>query len=226
MCEYAHDFIYLNQVLVYTRTMKTQKCTNCKRIKPETGANFAIRTRNIFKILPFFCKDCTRVSNALNPTSKILKKQQRTDFKRERKTILKTSIKHFSCDKNVLKAKEENKIIARKKGRIHGNISRAKRAHAYIDLEQEEKLAIRKFYDECPPGNHVDHIIPISKGGKHILANLQYLLASENSSKNNKVCREVLEKYLEIGKLSVSYLQRKYKMSYEAAEKLIIELNI
>jgi 5-methylcytosine-specific restriction endonuclease McrA len=36
----------------------------------------------------------------------------------------------------------------------------------------------------------VDHIIPISKGGKHSLSNLQYLTKEENRRKSNKIIRE------------------------------------
>lgn len=47
--------------------------------------------------------------------------------------------------------------------------------------------AIREFYDRCPKGHEVDHIIPISKGGLHTLDNLQYLTISENRKKSNKI---------------------------------------
>ena len=47
--------------------------------------------------------------------------------------------------------------------------------------------AIKEFYDNCPPGYEVDHIIPISKGGLHTLNNLQYLTVSQNRSKGAKL---------------------------------------
>ncbi len=52
---------------------------------------------------------------------------------------------------------------------------------------EADLVAIKKMYAECPEGYEVDHIIPISKGGLHILENLQYLPASENRRKSNKL---------------------------------------
>jgi hypothetical protein len=50
-------------------------------------------------------------------------------------------------------------------------------------------LETRKIYENCPPGHHVDHIIPlrgVGVCGLHIPVNLQYLPALENLKKGSK----------------------------------------
>ncbi len=55
------------------------------------------------------------------------------------------------------------------------------------DLTWYEKMLIGKFYQNCPEGYEVDHIIPVSRGGLHTLSNLQYLTKDENRRKSNKL---------------------------------------
>jgi hypothetical protein len=51
-----------------------------------------------------------------------------------------------------------------------------------------DRAAILKFYEECPAGMHVDHVIPRAAKtvtGLHVLANLQYLTPEDNRSKRD-----------------------------------------
>jgi len=57
----------------------------------------------------------------------------------------------------------------------------------YQTPADENLSALQKFYENCPIGYEVDHIIPISKGGSHSLNNLQYLTKTENRRKSNKI---------------------------------------
>ena len=85
-------------------------------------------------------------------------------------------------------------------GRAYKNAFNAHRRHlketqtpSWADLD-----AIREFYENCPEGYQVDHIIPLKNGvfpSFHSLENLQYLPARENTSKGKKVDPLSLEHY-------------------------------
>lgn len=62
---------------------------------------------------------------------------------------------------------------------------RAKKLRVLDPLANKDK--IREIYLACPEGFEVDHIVPLSKGGKHHEDNLQYLTIAENRRKNNRM---------------------------------------
>lgn len=55
------------------------------------------------------------------------------------------------------------------------------------EMNDQERAMMFEFYMQCPKGFDVDHIIPISKGGKHSLENLQWLEAIKNKIKKDKI---------------------------------------
>ena len=57
----------------------------------------------------------------------------------------------------------------------------------YNTPHDEDLTLIKEFYQNCPIGYEVDHIIPVSKGGLHSISNLQYLTKTENRKKGNKI---------------------------------------
>mgnify|MGYP001578074751 CR=1 FL=1 len=83
----------------------------------------------------------------------------------------------------------QKKYIKTPKGKIarkRTECLRNRRHKKYIVAKHEKEL-IRIFYMECPADHHVDHIIPLAKGGSHTLANLQWLPKMINLKKNTKV---------------------------------------
>lgn len=64
-------------------------------------------------------------------------------------------------------------------------IRRARKLNAFSPDADRKLLA--KIQEYCPKGYHVDHIIPISKGGLEHQDNLQYLPASENIRKGARL---------------------------------------
>lgn len=91
----------------------------------------------------------------------------------------------YDVHRRKYKTSEEAKEAKRKNVRaVSANYRARLRNQTPLDADL---AAIKQFYIDCPPGYEVDHIIPISKGGLHILENLQYLTAKENRQKSNKL---------------------------------------
>ncbi len=113
------------------------------------------------------------------------------------------------CDKNWQKKNSEifyqsqKKYLESDKGKYAAtkrNIKRYKNfKNAIQDLSWEEEIYIGRFYKNCPIGFEVDHIVPISKGGKHKLSNLQYLTREDNRKKSGKLSwsKEQMKMYFE-----------------------------
>lgn len=80
---------------------------------------------------------------------------------------------------------EEEKI---KVSKIRNKIAQSKwRAKGWRKLDpNSDPKRIREIYENCPEGYEVDHILPLSLGGKHHEDNLQYLPKELNRKKGNR----------------------------------------
>lgn len=69
-------------------------------------------------------------------------------------------------------------VARRSSKKRYENLKKSRQGLTSIDRKE-----IREFYRNRPQGFHVDHIIPIGKGGRHHISNLQYLTAEQNWEK-------------------------------------------
>src|SRR5690242_3252920 len=151
-----------------------RRCFNCKKLEEESTVKFYKRT----KLNPdavFLCKRCikARKNTPLHP-----REIYETD-----------EIESFMKDQSIHAEIEEKSIKS-----IYNYNNRLKRLKRIKiekceGLSREERFEIGKFYRSCPAGYEVDHILPVSKGGKHELKNLQYLSVEENRRKHAKTSK-------------------------------------
>lgn len=119
-----------------------------------------------------------KISESLKGRKSTLKGKENKALKGRKfskETLLKMSLSH-----------KKNKTEEEKRAQNKAGVYRY-RARKYKAIDgTEDKSLIHKIYENCPKGYEVDHIIPLSRGGKHHENNLQYLESKENKRKGNR----------------------------------------
>lgn len=129
------------------------------------------------------------LSEFINRSQIVCKEKAEERYQEARKKRLK-SIQKWNDENRTLLRECQKNYRDTEKGRYASSKRNATRSNKFKssceDLSWEEKKLIGKFYKNCPEGYEVDHIIPVCKGGKHRLSNLQYLTKEENRLKGGK----------------------------------------
>lgn len=177
---------------------------NCKA----GGKAYAKKMKELYEANPTFCAQCDTKLPQQKKNNKFCNSSCAAKFNNQLPNSIAsrrvaTTHKCKGCDNDVkgagkyctyecydftrrkYKTKEELKEATRKKVReVSANYRASVRNQTPPDADRK---AMKQFYDNCPEGYEVDHIIPISKGGLHTLENLQYLTITENRKKGNKI---------------------------------------
>ena len=113
-----------------------------------------------------------------------------------RKLVAESTKRHYAKKlqrNSAYRASNQDKVSAWKrkdrsinKARVHAdNAMRRTKLAGKLTPEIKQMYALRDFYRAMSLGEnfHVDHIVPIAKGGLHIAHNLQILEAKDNLRK-------------------------------------------
>ena len=154
-------------------------CPKCKTLKTisEFGNN-----KNARDGLSYWCRLCSRASVSCW--------QKRNPIKnREKQRIFR------------LNNLEQERAADRKRDKLNPGKAAAKSAKRHASklkatplwLNEDQISQMQSFYEHAPKGFDVDHIVPLRGAnicGLHVPWNLQYLEASKNRSKGNKIWPE------------------------------------
>lgn len=168
--------------------------------------NCKVCSKTLLRDQKIYCsKSCAAKSNNIGVDRHKLSREPGAQNKKVKECAvcgkLTTNIKHCSLgcrNSSYIKIKDDSERASIKK-KMHNEAwhryMAKRRGQTPSDVDRME---LKKIYLSCPDGYEVDHIIPISRGGRHEPSNLQYLPRSENRRKHAKT-QEEFEKSSKIG---------------------------
>jgi len=161
-------------------TSESKKCTKCGVEKPHADFHKDKAKKDGLKSR---CKSCRAAYSMAN-------REHRAEYLAEYREANKERIAEKQAEyREANKERIAEYRKANKDRRLAYKAERrAKKKNAAVDLTDNERLAIRLIYEDAQTlGWHVDHIVPISKGGLHHPDNLQIVRPSYNLQKNDKI---------------------------------------
>ena len=164
-----------------------KQCTACKQIKslaeysPSKRGGLGVQAK---------CKLCyaelMRARRIANPSAhrESVKKSTKKHYD---KKIQRNAEYRTANPEKVTKWKRKDRLINKVRV-LADNAMRRTKLSGKVTIDIRQIYALRDFYESMSLGEkfHVDHIIPLSKGGLHIASNLQVLEAKDNLRKGAK----------------------------------------
>lgn len=184
-----------------------KKCNTCQEIKELTNFHFRKDT-NKYRNDCKFCsnnnckknyysniKTSKEKYNKLLESNKIwynnnVEKAKKISNTWQKNNLDKVKAKKIRYRNNPKNQKTEKEYYLNNKKDYNARTAKRRAKQLKATPAWANENTIKEIYRNCPPGYHVDHIIPLqgkNVSGLHIAINLQYLPAHENLSKSNKI---------------------------------------
>jgi len=176
--------------------MNKRTCTRCKQelsldcfgIKKRTNSKDGYKSQ---------CKECTNKTNAEYRINNLQKELQRSRnyYEKNKEQVNKKHRNHYQANKNEYLERQRKYIKANpEKSKDYVNTRRARKlANGIYKLLNKELFKIYNsacFYCGSVDFIEADHLIPLSRGGRHSVGNLVPACRSCNRSKGNKYLAE------------------------------------
>lgn len=213
-CQYADELV---QELIFN--MESKKCPKCGLIK-DIGEFYKNKSRR--DGFSCYCKQCTSEdAHKYHEENKELCKERLNKWRKENAEYVRIRDKKYREENPDIEFERQRRYRETHKERLHlkGQQYREEHRDYFYNKARERKLAQQAvsdgtvtleyeqyLYDEqqgkcaycgcdlSESGKHLDHIIPIAKGGKHTANNVHWTCPTCNLSKGDKLEEEWLRK--------------------------------
>jgi 5-methylcytosine-specific restriction endonuclease McrA len=218
-------------------TITINTCVQCLKEKKESSFHYFQRIKKGLDS-PFYCQRCrkhpipyeeilikrtlpNKIESMKSEIKSLIRNYQTSNLMKDQEISLKKSVRQKRAEYQKGYLQTESGKISYEKGWKKRRLNLKK---ALEGIPEDEIDLVKEFYSNRPIGYEIDHIIPISRGGKHRLDNLRYIKSEDHRDKYNKIDREYIKYALDNDKFSISSLMRNFGLERESATEIYHEL--
>ena len=161
-------------------------CISCNIVKPFSDFS---PDKRIISGVQSKCKKCyaeiMRIRRANNP--QLSRDSVKKSVKKHYKKVLERNNSYRKSNPDKVKLWKQKDRKNNKHRILADNAKRRSLLNSETNIQIKQMYILRDFYKAMSLGEefHVDHIVPLSKGGLHVFSNLQVIPAIDNLRKGS-----------------------------------------